>query len=331
MGNSSLHEGEKNQYGEDSLAFQVHSGFNKKNMNRTVAVDRPDLEEPAPRNPSAEYLETCQDEDNNDDFLKVTIDDRADPTSEKAYENYKRAIKYLEKQEKQHFEKSDYKSLSKIIAKVVRILEKIEAKGISLVDVFKYHSWNQRKQFKTFFINLDIWGTWEAYNKQEVDVISTHLRNLASEKVEFAKISLFRCLALMKDEKGRLFEIVRFKVNILYNAFEKISEYLKIRTEGKSLNPAPDEKPSKPQFSPSPVKSIDLMKIDEEEEPRTEQTDEEKFESIRLEEPSKIDDSQMTEEFKLENDKNEYLKFTTQNVEDSYRGRKLDKKCSFRD
>eukprot|EP00344_Euplotes_crassus_P010137 CAMPEP_0197013028 /NCGR_PEP_ID=MMETSP1380-20130617/64836_1 /TAXON_ID=5936 /ORGANISM="Euplotes crassus, Strain CT5" /LENGTH=102 /DNA_ID=CAMNT_0042436997 /DNA_START=1305 /DNA_END=1610 /DNA_ORIENTATION=- len=67
------------------------------------------------------------------------------------------------------------------------------------------------------------------------------------------------------------------------------------------------------------MKNADLMKITEQYEPGTGQTENDKFESIRLDEPCKIDDSQVTEEYKLENDKNEYMKFTTPNAENSFK------------
>lgn len=62
------------------------------------------------------------------------------------------------------------------------------------------------------------------------------MRKSAKEKIEIARITLERCLVVMKNEKGMLFEIIKHKATILFNCIGKISEYLTARTKQLTVN-----------------------------------------------------------------------------------------------
>lgn len=160
---SSRNDLERNHYKDDSLMHQVNSDFKARNANNTVVVERHNFEDPAPsRNPAAEYLETCQDLDNDEGFFKITNPGVREPGSEyssTASGDYRKVQKFLQKQEAVYLEKSNYHSLAKVLAKIHRILEKVETVGVALTRLFHLPKRNQKFAFKMFIINLDIWGS----------------------------------------------------------------------------------------------------------------------------------------------------------------------------
>jgi len=266
-------------------------------------------------------LETWNDLDGDEEFFNVTNPGTEEPISYlfgKIGDDYESTLKYLNKQEATSIEKSDYKSLWKVMTKLIRILEKVEAKGISLTSIFDYSGWNQKKQFKIFFINLDIWGNWEENSKLCVSKIPFSWRKSAKEKIEFTKITLGRCIVLMKEEKGKLFEIIRFKTTVLYNAFEKISNYLHYRTKIPENVKSQISNLKKLNIQKTLMKSSDIIKGEEIYEVNTDQNEEDKFESIHLG-VSKINDSQITEEHKLEHWKEESMKFKNNIAENPFK------------
>ena len=304
---------------EDSLSHQVNKNLSANNPNNTVFVERPDLEASS-KNPAAEYLETFHDGEGDDEFFKITnpgVNDKTDLFFKSPLENYQKAKKYLEKYEENQLEKSDLNSLFKVVAKLVRILEKVEAKGVPLTHIFEYPKHSQKKSFRVFFINLDLWGTWDIKSNIDVDKISMHLRRQAWEKVEFAKITLGRCIAIMKNEKGKLFEMVRFKATVMYNAFEKISTYLEKRTKTVVSFNDPLTGQNTMDFQWNLHKSDNILK-EEAYQPSTDQNEEDKFESIQLQE-NNADESQVTEELKLEKGKGDYMRFANQEVDNPFK------------
>ena len=132
-------------------------------------------------------------------------------------------LKYLDIQEKIYLEKSNLKSLTRVLAKVYRTLEKIDSAGVSLNKIFELYARHFKFAFKMFFINLDIWGSLKSNN----------LITIAESKnqIEFARITIERCLVSMKNEKGKLFENVRYHTTVLLNCLEKLSNYFKERTK----------------------------------------------------------------------------------------------------
>ena len=71
-------------------------------------------------------------------------------------------LKYLDVQEKIYLEKSNLKSLTRVLAKVYRTLEKIDSAGVSLNKIFELYTRHFQFAFKMFFINLDIWEVSKA-------------------------------------------------------------------------------------------------------------------------------------------------------------------------
>jgi hypothetical protein len=215
---------------DDSMVKQVSEKFKKLNQNNTMVVNRPTYEEPGSRNPAAEYLETCHDLEGDDDnnFFKVTSCGTFDNTEfdrEKDKIKYEKILKYLQKQEPYH-ERSDYKILAKVLLKIHRIIEKVEAVGIPLTNVFEVPKRDLKFAFKMFFINLDVWGNWDHKYHSKVKKLPYLMRKEACTKIELAKINLERCIALLRKEKGILSETVRFKTVAVHSWFKKISEYL---------------------------------------------------------------------------------------------------------
>lgn len=124
-------------------------------------------------------------------------------------------------------------------------------------------------------------------------------RKEAKDKVELARITLERCVALMRNEKGKMFEIVRYKTICLLNYFEKISKYLDQRTKvTRSKRPSLKALRSV-KNDHSVMKSKDGFRcLDGDFELSS--MEEDKFESIDLRN-SKVLDSSLTEENKLDN------------------------------
>lgn len=114
----------------------------------------------------------------------------------------------------------------------------------------------------------------------------------------------------MKNEKGRIFEIIRVKCNVLLNVFEKLSKYLTERTK---IN-----KNIKSQIShlramkeqQNTMKSKDAFNIMQMNnlENETDDHEDEKFESIDLRN-SRLEDNESFEENKTEEEKDHFKKF----------------------
>lgn len=193
---SSRNDLERNHYKDDSLMHQVNSEFKSRNANNTVVVERPNFEEPAPsRNPVAEYLETCQDYENDERFFKITnpgVKDFGGEYNSTANGDYRKVLNFLQKQEAVYLEKSNYNSLNKVLAKLHRILEKVETVGVSLTKIFNLPTRNQKFAFKMFFINLDIWGSWTIKSNINVKNLAYMQRKEAKDKVELTRITLER-------------------------------------------------------------------------------------------------------------------------------------------
>lgn len=239
-----------------------------------------------------------------------------EPSFDELHSAHKKALKYLKKKEKKSTDKSDLHSLSKILGKIIRTLDKIDSKGISLLDIFKCSSYNQQKKFKNFFINLDIWGSSEFYIERRVEDLTESHKKIAAEKVEFATISLMRCLTLMRGEQSPLFEFVREKTAILHDNFRTISQYLKQRATNGGRSRLQDDI-HLTKISQTLMKENDLEKITELHEPNTDQTEGDRSETIYLEDRCKAKDNGIIEEIKVEKKKKVYHKFTSPNIENS--------------
>lgn len=180
-----------------SMTKAVNSKFNKANQNHTVVHDRNPYSEPPSRNPPAEYLETCQDIDPDDQFFQVTNMGGIEAVSDltvSTQAQYQKVQKYLSKLEGAcpPSEKSNYLTLSKLVFKLCRTLEKVDTVGFNLIDIFHFSKGNQKRAFKLFFINLDIWGSWNVNSKTDVKKQPFAMRKEAREKVELARITLER-------------------------------------------------------------------------------------------------------------------------------------------
>jgi hypothetical protein len=300
---------------DDSMTHHVNDNFNKQVNSNTVFVERSLYEEAGPINPG-EYLGTHNDiEDGDDNFMKVTIPSTLDSKNlqfEQERFKYESIKRFLNNYEEDHLEKSNYVSLCKYTAKLIRILDKVETAGITLPSIFEMSSFNKKLAFRMFFINLDIWGSWSTNSNLNVKNIPLQCRKEAREKVEFARISIGRCIVLMKDEKGKLFEVIRSKANIVLNAFENLSKYLtertkistNIRSQISHLKTLKKQKST--MMSKDALNAIPMKFLDEE----TYENVDEKFESIDLRN-SRLDDIESYEDNKFEEEKSGYQKFTT--------------------
>lgn len=155
---SSRNDLEHNYNGEDSLTQQVNEDFKKAHFNNTVVIERKIPDEPGSRNPAVEYLETCQDVD-DDNFFKVTNPGISEEVLLQAGKGgIDNVLKFLQKYDGDGPIKSNYTKLSKVLNKIHRILEKIDTTGTVLTDVFHLNRFHQKYAFKMFIISLDIWG-----------------------------------------------------------------------------------------------------------------------------------------------------------------------------
>jgi len=203
---------DKNQYGDNSMMKNVNDKFKNRAANNTVVVERNNYEEAASVNPAAEYLETYQDIEEDDDFYKITSLGTRDNLSydiDRAQKKFQKAKQFLNIKGRS-INKADYHTLAKTLLKVYRTIQKVEAVGVSLLEVFNRPKRDQKFAFKLFFINLDIWGNWETGSKRSVKKLPYQMRKNAKEKVEYAKITLERCVSLMKNNFGELHNKVLF-------------------------------------------------------------------------------------------------------------------------
>ena len=196
-----LHQSERNDADynrfESSLTKNVNEEYKSNIKSNTMFVENKEFESSPNKNRGVEYLETWQDIDLDDKFLQITNPGVSDWSPEAVRSSqiyYKKIVKYLKEQERVYLEKSNYNSLSKMLAKIHRILEKINSAGVELVQVFNLPNRNKDFGFKMFFINLDIWGS---QNNNQMPT-----RKESKDQVELARITLERWVALMKNEKG---------------------------------------------------------------------------------------------------------------------------------
>ena len=297
LAHAALHQSERNEVDfiklDSSLTKHVNSEYKSNNKNNTVFVDVKEFEVSPNKPKGAEYLETWQDVDLDEKFLQITnpgVSDNSFEFLQANQQNYSKVSKYLKEQENVYLEKSNYNSLWKILIKIHRILEKVDSAGVSLTNLFANSKRNRDFGFQMFFINIDIWGSQKDNG--------TPLRKNSKDQIELARITLERCVALMKNEKGKIFETVRYKTILLLNCFEKISKYLVERNKSDKNSKSsimPKNKNSKPSLfnMPSIVNEINNANSDNEN-----LEDDDKFETIDLRNSKPIK-SNLSEENKL--------------------------------
>ena len=203
--------------------------------------------------------------------------------------------KYLNDEEKLNLEKSNYKSLTKILAKIYRTFEKFNSAGVTLIKVFDVSKRNLDFAFKMFFVNLDIWGSLKEN--------SACLRSESQIQAEFARITIERWVTTMKNEKGKLFENVRFHSTILLNWFSKLSKYLSERNKIAKYNSTSNIL-KKPEDNINKIsKKFSFGKLESDIVDNENMLQEDKFETIDLRN-SKVVNSNITEENKMETIRN---------------------------
>ena len=170
-----------------------------------------------------------------------------------------------------------------------------------MTQVFKLPGHVQKFAFQMFIINLDIWGSYISSSNTQIDRMPYLMRKEACEKVELARITLERCVAIMKNEKGKLFETVRYRTIVLLNYFEKISKYLTMRV--KKPNTGKKNVLKKEEYL---IKSNDKLREEIKYTSDNDDFENEKFDSIDLRQPQ-YESNPLSEETKTDHVRDNFV------------------------